>query len=191
MARPGRSQAYADQSDTEVGDPVAFVLDDSFWTESPTAFQVNKLPPSFTLDAAGLNLGGETGCQMDYTLFVRGVNSEGPGDWFPLRWTVATTAATEVTLYGLPVEWPATPQIASGTAASVLIVTPGLGTFGGAQGKQGAGAVGQVYVNDIAIDGTSQKYGSEMQNRQLIVSAGGASFFRATDPGWEILVDLN
>ena len=188
MAVPGRSIDYVDQSSTDVGEAVAFALDDGNWTENPTSFEVAKLPPDFTL-TDGLNLGGVTECHMEYTIFVRGVNTEGAGEFLPLRWTVASIASTNRTLYGIPLVYPATPQIPAATAASVILQAAGLNPP--APGLPVAGPVGKLLVNDIAVNGTAARYGFEFLNKQLVVSAAGASFFRATNPGFEITIDTN
>ncbi len=183
MAKPGRSGAYANQSSAEVGNAVSFALDDSNWTESPKSFEVNVLPPGFTIDAAGLNLGGVAGCKMLYILFVRGINAEGAGEWFPLQWIVSTAEVTGRTLYGLPIDWPATPQHALGAGAIVIrAVRPG---------QIAAGASGALYVNDIGIDGTSDIYTEDFRSSQILANGVGATFLRASVPGWEIIIDTN
>ena len=188
MAVPGRSIAYVDQSSTDVGEAVAFALDDGNWTESPTSFEVVRLPPDFTL-TDGLNLGGVTECKMDYTIFVRGVNTEGAGEFLPLRWTVPSIATTGRTLYGLPTVYPVTAQIPALTAASVILQAAGLSPP--APGLKRAGPVGKCLVNDIAVNGTAARYGFEFLNKQIINSTNPPGFFRATHPGFEITIDTN
>lgn len=181
MAKPGRSSDYADQSSAEVGDAISFALDDSNWTENPTEFEVNVLPPGFTF-AAG-SLGGIAGCKMLYIIFVRGINAEGAGEWFPLEWTVSTAGVTGRTLYGLPVEWPATPQHAAAGGAIVLFVVR--------TGRSPSGPIGVFYVNDIAIDGSAARYGDAFRGFQILASGVGATFLRASNPGWELIIDTN
>ncbi len=188
MAKPGRSIPYADEDDPDLETAVAFVLDDGNWTESPTRFEVNILPPGFTIDADGLNLGGQTECQMIYTIFVRGINSEGFGDWFPLQWDVVSVTPTGRTLHGLPLVWPAVAQHLSGTPAVIFVQRPGLTP---------SGFGGLLYVNDIGIDGnvsvdgTASKYGPDFKSLQLLPSGTADTFLRATLPGWEVIIDVN
>jgi len=180
MALPGRSLAYADQASANVGDAIAFALDDSNWTESPTGFQVNKLPPGFTQVAQAL--AGVAGCKMDYTLFVRGINSDGAGDWFPLRWVVSSVASTGRTLLGLPLVWPAAPQHPGlGVSAVVDVVLAG----------HDPGPIGSMSLNDIAIDGTATNYTSRIQGEQFLLNGVGDTFFKASDPGWLVILDIN
>lgn len=177
MAVPGRSLAYADQSTVGVGTAIAFALDDGNWTNSPTSFKINRLPPSFTTD--GQDLGGVSGCRMVYTLFVRGVNSEGFGAWFPLKWSV-TAAGTGRILYGVPVAWPGAAQHALGSAATIFVQ---------AHGRRPTS--GLFYINEVAIDGTSSKYGPDFVGYQILINGVANTFFRATEPGWEIILDTN
>jgi len=183
MAKPGRTGAYANQSSAEVGDPIAFNLDDGNWTDSPTEFEVDTLPPGFTTN--GQSLAGAAGCKMVYIIFVRGVNAEGFGDWFPLQWIVSTASATARTLYGLPVAWPALPQHPLGTPAVVYIKRA---TLGGAQSSSGSGV---LIVNDIAIDESASPYDASFLRSQLLLNGVGNTFLRATVPGWEIIIDTN
>ena len=190
MAKPGRTGAYANQASAEVGDAIAFVLDDGNWTESPTFFEVNIAPPGFTRVAptpgfplSAASLGGIAGCKMLYIIFVRGVNAEGAGDWFPLQWTVSTVATTARTLYGLPVDWPATPQHVMGGGAMVLYVKR--------PGSSPVGPIGVFYVNDIALDGSATLYGAAFKGFQILANGVGATFLRASDPGWEVIIDTN
>lgn len=193
MAVPERSIAYVGQSDIDLGLPVAFALDDGNWTESPTVFEVSTLPPGFTIDGAGpregLNLGGQTECKMVYTIFVRGVNAEGAGDFFPLQWDVASVAVTGRTLHGLPLVWPAAPQIPLGGGPSVIFLQlPGVSP---------SGPAGLLYVNDIgldggiSVDGTASKYGPAFKGLQLLPNGIANTFLRATKPGWEVIIDTN
>lgn len=182
MAVPGRSLAYANQASAEVGDAIDFDLDDGNWTESPTSFEVALRPPGFLEDVPG-TLNGVAGCKMLYIIFVRGINSEGVGEWFPLQWTVSTVATTARTLYGLPIAWPATPQHAAAAGAMVIrVARPGQAAYG---------AVGIFYVNDIDVDGTADRYGDSFRGFQILANGVGATFIRASVPGWEITIDTN
>lgn len=189
MAKPGRSIAYADKSSAEVGDAISFALDDTNWTENPTSFEVNLAPPGFTLVGGTLgpnsavSLGGVAGCKMLYNIFVRGKNAEGFGLWFPLQWTVSTAEATARTLFGLPLEWPATPQQAAGGSPSVI--------FTHRTGQSPSGARGIMYVNDIDVDGTAAKYNDSFRGLQLLSNGVGAVYLKASDPGWEVIHDTN
>ena len=180
MAVPGRSLAYADQASADVGDAIAFALDDGNWTESPTDFEVNKLPPGFTQVAQAL--AGVAGCKMDYTIFVRGINSDGFGAWFPLRWVVSSIASTGRTLLGLPLEWPAAPQHpGGGTSAVIDVILAGLNP----------GLVGSMMLNDIEIDGTATTYTTRIQGEQFLLNGVGDTFLKASDPGWILILDIN
>lgn len=187
MAKPGRSLAYANQASADVGDAISFALDDGNWTGSPKSFEVNVMPPGFLpLDGLlplGGSLTGVAGCKMLYILFVRGINAEGAGDWFPLQWTVASVATTARTLYGLPIEWPATPQHAAGGGAIIIRVAR--------PGQSAHGAIGVFSVNDIRIDGTADRYGDAFRGFQILANGVGATFLKASDPGWEIIIDTN
>ena len=180
MAVPGRSLAYVGQTSADVGDVISFALDDGNWTGSPDSFEVNKLPPGFTV-AAG-SLGGVAGCKMDYTLFVRGTNSEGTGEWWPLGWVVSSVASTGRTLFGLPLEWPAAPQHAGGGTRAVIDVI--------SAGKN-PGPFGSMLINDDAIDGTATAYTTGIQGEQFLVSDVGDTFLKASDPGWTVIIDIN
>ena len=179
MAVPGRSLVYADQASADVGDAIAFALDDGNWTESPTSFEVNKLPPGFTQVAQAL--AGIAGCQMDYTLFVRGINSDGFGEWFPLRWVVTSVAVTGRTLLGLPLEWPGTAQHPSGGNAIIDVILAGLNP----------GLFGSMKLNDIAIDGTATTYTTQIQGCQFLLNGVGDTFLKASHPGWVVILDTN
>ena len=179
MAKPGRSLAYADQASADIDDVIAFALDDGNWTESPTSFEVNKLPPGFTQVAQAL--AGVAGCKMDYTLFVRGINSDGAGDWFPLRWVVSSIASTGRTLFGLPLEWPGVAQHPAGGNATIDVVLAG----------HNPGPVGSMSLNDIEIDGTATKYTSRIQGEQFLLNGVGDTFLKASDPGWVVILDIN
>ena len=180
MALPGRSLAYADQASADVGDAIAFALDDGNWTESPTSFEVAKLPPGFIQVVQAL--AGVAGCKMDYTLFVRGANSDGVGDWFPLRWVVASIAPTGRTLLGLPLEWPAAPQHpGGGTKATIDVVLAG----------HNPGKVGSMSLNDIEVDGTATNYTERIQDEQFLLNGVGDTFLKASDPGWVVILDIN
>lgn len=188
MATPGRSPAYADQSTANVGVAISFALDDGNWTESPKSFEVNILPPGFT--RTGDTLDGLSGCQMVYFIFVRGINSEGAGDWFPLKWTVSSIDATGRTLYGLPLAWPATPQHpAAGPPISILEVRSGAGEQGSPIGVMFVNDIG--FSNGIEIDGTAARYGDGFKGLQLISNSVGDTFLKASHPGWEVIIDTN
>lgn len=179
MPVPGRSLAYADQASADVNDAIAFALDDGNWTESPTSFEVNLLPPGFTQVAQAL--AGVAGCKMDYAIFVRGVNSDGFGDYFPLRWVVSSIASTGRTLLGLPLEWPVVAQHPLGGNATIDVFLAG----------HNPGLVGSMSLNDIAIDGTATNYTERIQGEQFLLNGVGDTFLKASDPGWVVLLDIN
>lgn len=181
MAVPGRTGAYVAQSSTDVGEAIAYGLNDAQWTNNPTSFEVNRLPSGFTTD--GQSLGGVAGCKMLYTLFIRGVNADGRSEWVPLLWTVPAVAEpSERTLIGVPMDWPATAQSLSGQAAVILVIGPGKGLATGP---------GLLYVNDGGVDGNATKYGPSFRGNQLILNGAADTFFRADAPGWEIIRDEN
>lgn len=197
MAVPSRSQPYTPQTSDEVGDAVSFDVNDGAWTENPTQFEINFLPPGFTFDGTQ-NLGGEAGCKMLYIIFVRALNADGLSDWKPLQWTVSTVETTGRTLYGLPTVWPSSPQHPSGSTAVLEVKLAGVAvspfTPSRSEGiSEGvAGSRGSLFMNDIAnVNGTSRVFTQSIQGVDIIVSGDGDTFLRASAPGWEVVIDVN
>ncbi len=181
MAVPGRSGAYVAQID-DIGDAISFDLDDTKWTNNPTSFEVNTLPPGFTFDGDQTLEGTQT-TKMVYTLFIRASNADGSSAWVPLLWTVnVTIEVTFRTLYGLSLAWTELHPIAGGDAVVDIL----RGTL---RGRQTPGGSGLLLTNDIGNDGTAARYDSSRVDTQLLLDGVAASFFRATEPGWEIVID--
>jgi len=178
MAPPIHTIPYIPQVST-FNDPVNFDISVN-WTGADF-FEVNTLPPGFTFDG-DVNLGGIANTQMSYFIFIRAGNDDGLSDWQPLLWTIAAGAgATKRTLYGLSLDYQLLNPL--GTAAVIFIKTATK------TGRQSTWNAGVMFINDIEDDGNAAKYDASFVNSQIILDGGSDTQIRATEPGWEIIID--
>jgi len=154
------------------------------WSGADT-FEVNTLPPGLVFD--GTSLSGFNRVLMEYFIFIRGVNDDGPADWEPLQWSVTSGLTTARTLYGLNREYF---LVHSSGTSSVLTVKKATPT-----GRQSTWNAGLLLINDVGDstdrDGTSADYNSEFIGQQILLNGIADTFARATEPGWEIIIDTS
>lgn len=181
MAIPSFSGPYTPQAET-ADDPVAFDVS-AGWTGA-TSFEIDTLPPGFTFDSP--NLGGFNFVNMNYTIFVRGVNADGAAPFEPLPWVV-TGLGNNRTLYGLSLDYQNLHPAGSGALVYMNRATE--------SGRQSPGGAGLMFINDIGDsnnrDGVADRYDSQFLVGQIQLNGVGDTFFRATLPGWEIIIDTN
>jgi hypothetical protein len=173
MSVPTFSGPYTGQDDV-VDVPVGAFDVSVGWTGAKR-YEVAALPPGFAFD--GLDITGTPLVQMFYTLFIRGVNDEGPGDWAPLRWDATGGAASARTLWGLSLAFQNVHASGSGAVLFFKVATNEVS--------------GVLLINDIARDGSASDYDASFRKSQIVLNGVANAFVRATVPGWEIIIDTS
>jgi len=159
------------------------------WTGA-TSFDIASLPPDLTYDSTSYTISGPVTTLMKYTVYIRGVNSFGAADWEPLYIEVFNPPPTPGgmpsslrTLFGLPIEWQQVVEI--GTKSVIFIKQATLYAPGNFSGT------GRMLINDVANDGNATIYPSNKLYTQILTNGGSYVYARATEPGWEIIVDTS
>lgn len=178
MAVPTHDSPYTPQA-IALDAAVSFDITQD-WSNADT-WEINTLPPGFTFD--GTDLGGTGDTEQFYTIFVRAGNADGFSDWQPLQFDVnAGVPATDRLLRGLSLAWV---QILTATAAVITIKKAG------PSGRQSSWNMGMLLVSDIGNDGNAAEYRPNFLDENFSVSVAANTFVRATEPGWEIVVDTS
>lgn len=142
-------------------------------------FEIASLPPGFTFDG-GNDIGGVAKANMNYTLYIRAGNDDGLSDWKPLVWIV-TGQATNRILWGLSFDW----QVVNASPnAGVIYIKQATKT-----GRQSTWNAGVMLVNDTDEDSNAARYDSSWIGSQIVLNGTADTQLRATEPGWEIILD--
>ena len=120
---------------------------------------------------------------MVYFVYVRARNADGFSSWEPIKWTVDIGASEDTTriLYGLSFEFQNLNL--AGIPATLFFKQATL------KGRSSPGGAGAMLISDIAQDGNSARYDATYLNTQILLGGATDSFIRATEPGWEIIID--
>ena len=146
-----------------------------------TSFEIASLPPDTVYDSATTSIVGSATTEMLYTVYIRGVNSDGAGEWAPAIYTT-TGQITDRTLRGLSTEWQEVHP--AGSSAVIFIRQATIAAPGNFSGT------GRMLVNDLANDGNASIFSSTELYTQIVLNGGSSTWVRATMPGWEIIVDI-
>ena len=177
MAVPVLILPYVTQNFT-LSDPIVIDISPN-WTGA-TSFEIASLPPDTVYDSPITTIVGVATTEMNYTVYIRGVNSDGVGDWAPALYTT-TGQITQRILWGLSTEWQEVHT--AGTSAVIFIKQATIAAPGNFSGT------GRMLINDLANDGNSSIYPSNELYTQIVLNGGSDTWVRATMPGWEIIVD--
>lgn len=174
MAIPILTVPYTPQAYTVLD---AISLDISTNWSNATFFDIASLPPDTSYVEATTTITGTASTQMVYTVYIRGGNSDGVAAWAPLLLTT-TGQITERTLYGLSQDWA---LVHSAGSTAVIYIKQATTTRPGS---------GVMLINDIDNDGNASTNPPSALFSQIVLNGGSATWLRATQPGWEIIIDV-
>lgn len=155
----------------------AISLDISTNWSNATSFDVASVPPDTSYVAATTTIAGTASTQMVYTVYIRGRNSDGAAAWAPLLLTT-TGQTTERTLYGLSQNWA---LVHSAGSTAVIYIK---------QATKNVPGTGVMLINDIDNDGNASTNPPSALFSQIVLNGGSATWLRATQPGWEVIIDV-
>jgi len=179
MAVPVLITPYDLQTFT-VSDPIDIDISPN-WSGA-TSFEIASPPPDTIYASDTTSIVGTATTQMIYTVYIRGVNAAGAADWASLL-MVTTGQVTSQVLWGLSVEWQLINPV--GAEGYFFIKQATIGAPGNFS------ETGRLLINDIANDGNAIIYPSNRLYSQIDFDSTENTLARATEPGWELIINTS